>query len=144
MARLTCLLYAFPPAPAVLAAPYTETVYACLTFTGLYLMYAKRYLFSGLMLALATSIRSTGIFASLFYATTFIGPVIAQPLLYGHAWPTMIKKYAQFVSLSAIVVAPFLAFQAYTYHSLCVPGFTRPWCTNTIPLSYSFVQREYW
>jgi phosphatidylinositol glycan class V len=46
----------------VLSSPYTEPLFALLTFTGFFLAITKRYLLSGLVLGLATSVRATGIF----------------------------------------------------------------------------------
>ena len=43
-----------------------------------------------------------------------------------------------------VVVLPFVAFQIYAYASFCLPDATRPWCSWTLPIAYSFVQKEYW
>lgn len=46
---------------------------------------------------------------------------------------------------SIIVLIPFCLFQAYAYTTFCtLDASVRPWCHHTIPLIYSFVQKEYW
>lgn len=142
IARVTSLLYAFPPAPAVLSAPYTETMYAFFSFAGLYLLAKSHNLLSSLPFALATTLRSTGVFASIIIAITILAPVVTQSA-FARGFGTLTNG-TFVVGLSTIVISPFLGFQAYTYYALCTPEPTRPWCANTLPLSYSFVQKEYW
>jgi phosphatidylinositol glycan class V len=42
-----------------------------------------------------------------------------------------------------IVLSPFILFQAFAYDQFCHLH-KRPWCSNSLPLVYSFVQKEYW
>ena len=46
-----------------------------------------------------------------------------------------------------LVVAPFLAFQAYGFWQFCreAPGQQQPgWCLHRVPYLYGHVQRRYW
>lgn len=41
-------------------------------------------------------------------------------------------------------VAPTLIVLAYGYWQYCLPVDLRPWCSNRIPMIYTFVQSHYW
>jgi hypothetical protein len=58
------ILYLLAPTPAVLVSPYTEPLYACLTFTGFHQAFRRRYAIAAIFLAGATSLRATGVFAA--------------------------------------------------------------------------------
>ncbi|KAL1405821.1 ER membrane glycoprotein subunit of the GPI transamidase complex-like protein [Vanrija albida] len=144
-ALTTSLLYALPPSPAVLCAPYTEAVYAALFFSGLLATARGRYVLAALLFAGTTSVRATGVFSGLVLAWQVV--VVDLDLL--AAWRRVgvgrvLTRLAYAAALYAVIVAPFLAFQAYGYLSFCVPSPTRPWCTKALPFSYGFVQGEYW
>ncbi|WOO83212.1 GPI mannosyltransferase 2 [Vanrija pseudolonga] len=147
-ALTTSLLYALPPAPATLCAPYTESVYAAFFFSGLYATACRRYVVAALLFAGMTSVRATGVFAGLVLAWQVV--VVDLDLFAalrrdgGGIVPKALARLVYAAALYAIIVAPFLAFQAYSYLSFCVPTPTRPWCSATLPFAYSFVQREYW
>ncbi|RSH90453.1 ER membrane glycoprotein subunit of the GPI transamidase complex-like protein [Saitozyma podzolica] len=133
-----------PPTPAVLSSPYTEPLFALLTFTGFFLAVTKRYLLSGLVLGLATSVRATGIFG--------VG-VLGWIILFGLSAPDatslrpsrLLRRSITALLPCTLVLAPFLIFQWYAYASFCHSSKTsRPWCNARPPVPYSFVQREYW
>jgi GPI mannosyltransferase 2 len=42
-----------------------------------------------------------------------------------------------------LVCLGFITFQVYGYHLYCILDH-RPWCQQTIPLLYQFVQKFYW
>ena len=48
----------------------------------------------------------------------------------------------QSVFYTLVTFSGFLLFQRYGYTQFC--ALDRPWCTEKIPLLYSFVQKEYW
>lgn len=45
---------------------------------------------------------------------------------------------------SIIIASGFAAFQYHAFVQFCTQGSQRPWCSNSIPLIYSFVQSHYW
>ncbi|GFZ43371.1 GPI mannosyltransferase 2 [Saitozyma sp. JCM 24511] len=143
-AKLTTYLYLLPPTPAVLSSPYTEPLYALFTFTGFFLAITKRYLLSGLVLGLATSVRATGIFG-----VGVLGWIILFDLSAPNATSLrpsrLLRRSTTALLPCALVLAPFLLFQWYAYASFCHSAKTsRPWCNARPPVPYSFVQREYW
>ncbi|ODO12010.1 hypothetical protein I350_00794 [Cryptococcus amylolentus CBS 6273] len=149
-AFITCLLYLLPPT-AILGSPYTEPLYALLTFTGIYMLAIKEQMFiSALFFAGASSIRSTGVFNALFIFAYYVCGSVALDdpsdlrLLKGIALRT-----AKTMPSNLLVIAPFVAFQWYTSVGFCTSeamsaDTARPWCHHDPPLSYSFVQSLYW
>ncbi|KJE02009.1 GPI mannosyltransferase 2 [Cryptococcus gattii NT-10] len=149
-ALLTSLLYLLPPT-ATPSAPYTEPIYSLLTFSGIYLLSIKRQMvLAGLCLAGATTVRSTGIF-NLITLTCFA--------VFGDAHMLDIsdKDYAKRMTRKTwkpylpalLVVAPFIMFQYYCETVFCtrelkLANTARPWCSNSPPVSYGFVQKLYW
>lgn len=79
-AQLSCLFYALPPHPAAAVAPYTEPLFALLTFTGFYQTVKAKHLRSALLLALATGVRATGIFNI---------AILGWHILFGTSSPTL-------------------------------------------------------
>jgi phosphatidylinositol glycan class V len=75
-ALIAGVLYAFPPAPAPLSAPYTETGYALATFAGFYGMATRRWWAAALAFAAATSVRATGVFTTLPLAYALLAPAL--------------------------------------------------------------------
>lgn len=75
-AFIASILYAFPPAPAVLSAPYTESSYALMTFCGLHFMASGSYRTAAVSFAIATSIRATGVFTVVPLAYAILIPAL--------------------------------------------------------------------
>ena len=48
----------------------------------------------------------------------------------------------------ALIVAPLVAFQAFAYRIHCVHSHAaiaaRPWCGDTLPWAYGYIQSHYW
>ncbi|CAK9782258.1 mannosyltransferase [Cutaneotrichosporon oleaginosum] len=139
IALLTGVLYAFPPAPAPLSAPYTETTYSLATLAGFYAMATQRWFVAAAAFAAATSVRATGVFTTIPLAYAMLVPALRRGLTLS-ALPRVVFTGI----LCVIVVAPFVTFQAWTWAQFCYPEATRPWCSKLLPSSYSFVQGEYW
>ncbi|KAI9851371.1 MAG: ER membrane glycoprotein subunit of the GPI transamidase complex-like protein [Thelocarpon superellum] len=156
---VAALLHIISPAGVFLSAPYTESLYSCLSFLG-YLFYAwslqahqarqglrrdVSVLMAGLIFGLATTIRSNGLFNGL-------------PLLYDALWILWRVAHLQSVEFArlatlgvsgALVAAGFVVPQWLAYDVYCI-GWSQtsasfpPWCTRLLPSIYTWVQDHYW
>ncbi|OXG37989.1 GPI mannosyltransferase 2 [Cryptococcus neoformans Gb118] len=144
-AFLTSLLYLLPPT-ATPSAPYTEPIYSLLTFSGIYLLSIKRQMvLAGLCFAGATTVRSTGIFNSI---TLMCFSVFGDAHILDLDVSKIRKMWKPFLP-AFLAVAPFLMFQHYSETVFCtreskLTSTARPWCSNSPPISYGFVQKLYW
>lgn len=55
----------------------------------------------------------------------------------------MTRQTVAWTAIALIPAVPFLAFQSWIAATVC-PATSRPWCAATVPLSYGWIQREYW
>jgi hypothetical protein len=133
MAWKTASLYLLAPTPAVLSSPYGEPLFALLTFTGYHLAVKRSWVPSACVLAIATSIRATGVLAS--------GILGWLPLFPDDSLRPHLARLPLAALTTAIITSPFLAGQWYWYTQLCPAA---EWCSNSIPLVYSHVQAKYW
>lgn len=164
--RLTCrlfnrktavaagLLYAYPPSPASMIT-YTEPAFAAAYFAGLLACSKRRWLVAALCFAAATSLRATGVFSAavlgwalLFAPRRPASPEVRRSIPFTSYVCAAVKNPGRSivraviaVVVAGIVVAPFVAFNAYLYTIAC-PG--REWCERALPLAYTAVQKMYW
>ncbi|XP_054576620.1 GPI mannosyltransferase 2 isoform X2 [Eptesicus fuscus] len=111
------LLFCLSPANVFLAAGYSEALFALLTFTAMGQLERGRSWTSGLLFALATGVRSNG----LYYAyTQFCLPGSA------HSIPEPLLQLA--------------VDKGYRI----AEGNEPPWCSWELPLIYSYIQDIYW
>ncbi|CAL1611499.1 unnamed protein product [Knipowitschia caucasica] len=132
LAFLSSLLYCITPANVFMIAGYSESLFAALTFGGLYLL-EKGFTFRAcLALSIATAARSNGL--------VNVGFLLYLPSLYAlsqiRVYRTTTKAYAKvfryvlvilqllFTSLlgTAFITLPFAAFQYYGYRTFCTPS----------------------
>ncbi|GAA5995790.1 GPI-anchor transamidase GPI18 [Rhodotorula paludigena] len=145
----SAVLFLLAPARPVLhGVPYTEPFSAFLTFAGM-LRYAQDAdLAAALLWAVGTLFRAQGAVIGIgFFGWKFLlrhsfdGAVGVRAYL-----ARLIDNLPRFIFFSLLSAAPFLAFEAYVYRDFCLDGSlpSRPWCTEGLGFSYSWVQREYW
>uniref|UniRef100_A0A3Q3QDY8 GPI mannosyltransferase 2 n=1 Tax=Monopterus albus TaxID=43700 RepID=A0A3Q3QDY8_MONAL len=134
LALLSSLLYCITPANVFMTAGYSESLFAALTFGGLYLL-EKGFTFRAcLALSIATAARSNGL--------VNIGFLLYLPSLHAisqiQAYRTTIKGHYKvfryiwaiicflLTSLlgTAVIALPFGAFQYYGYRTFCTPSFS--------------------
>lgn len=150
---VAALLHVFSPAGLFLSAPYNESPYALLSFTG-YLFFAKGLLgntrtfahdvsivASGMWFGFATTFRSNGLFNGIPFAVALAQELSAAPTL-----SSVRRRLALVIGGSAIAIG-FAVPQLTAYLTYCSGrsgAEVRPWCTSYFPSIYSFVQEHYW
>jgi len=158
IAFLAATLHILSPAGMFLSAPYAESSFSLLNFTGFYL-YANAsteqprgsqllkdcsITFCGVAFGIATTFRGNGIFSGLVLVYDAITSLI--DLLKGVEVVCNIRRLVV-VTFSGIIMAcialvpQYLAYVEYC----CIADETRrPWCAGWIPSVYAWVQKEYW
>ncbi|KAI1077271.1 GPI mannosyltransferase 2 [Whalleya microplaca] len=151
---VAALLHVLSPAGIFLSAPYQESTFALLSFTG-YLFFAKGLLTekhtvahdvslvaSGMWFGFASTFRSNGLFNGIPFAVAFVRELSGSPTL-----ASIGRRIALLVGGSAIAIG-FVGPQIVAYQLFCAAGPSgielRPWCTSHLPSIYSFVQERYW
>jgi phosphatidylinositol glycan class V len=155
LSLVAALLHIISPAGLFLSAPYAESSFALLAFSG-YLLFAlscraerqptRRDLYTvlaGVLFGLATAFRSNGILNGIPFAWEVLRNL---PRLPRHPTDTSRRLVALGVG-GVCVAAGSLGPQAVAYLSFCsgtsgAPP--RPWCHGYLPSIYTFVQQHYW
>ncbi|KAM3873192.1 palmitoyltransferase ZDHHC18-A [Diretmus argenteus] len=132
LALLSSLLYCLTPANVFMTAGYSESLFAALTFGGLFLL-EKGFTFRAcLTLGIATAARSNGLvnIGFLLYLPSL--HALSQIRIYrtttrGHSkvfhytW-VIIRLLLTSLLGTAIIALPFCAFQYYGYRTFCTPS----------------------
>ena len=156
LSLVAALLHVLSPAGLFLSAPYAESSFALLSFTG-YLLFALGCraesrpfrrdgytVLAGVLFGLATAFRSNGILNGIPFAWEVIRhlPRLAQRPL-----DTTRRLFALGVG-GVCVAAGSLGPQVAAWLRFCsgASGATpaRPWCRGYLPSIYAFVQSHYW
>jgi phosphatidylinositol glycan class V len=152
---VAALLHIISPAGLFLSAPYAESSFALLSFTG-YLLFALscraeqrpwcRDLYTvsaGILFGLATAFRSNGILNGIPFAWEVLRHL---PRLSQRPTDTLRRLLALGVG-GVFVAAGSLGPQAVAYLRFCSGTSAappRPWCQGYLPSIYTFVQQHYW
>ena len=157
---LTASLHIISPAGMFLSAPYAESPFSFLNFTGCY-FYAKAMskhgegrdsqrdlllLLSGVVFGIATTFRGNGLLSGLL--------LVGDALSCGTRILRSVDLVSDFrhllsVSMSGILMACIAIMPQYlAYSEYCVGESTdndkRPWCSYWPPSIFTWVQRQYW
>ncbi|KAF9582830.1 hypothetical protein BGW38_010701 [Lunasporangiospora selenospora] len=142
-AFLTALLYVLTPSGIFMSAIYTESLFSALTFTGMILMTQKRYFMAAIVWSISSTARSNGILYSGFFIYEFLVRMDFNCSTMQKLWAVVKTGF-----LCLVTLLGFLAVQAYGFSLYCGEKRStldpRPWCDNTPPLIYNFVQEFYW
>ncbi|KAL7621830.1 ER membrane glycoprotein subunit of the GPI transamidase complex-like protein [Parahypoxylon ruwenzoriense] len=150
---VAALLHIISPAGLFLSAPYAESTFALLSFTG-YLFFAKGLLgqtrtfahdvslvASGMWFGFAATFRSNGLFNGIPFAIALVKELSKLPT------STSIRRRCALILGGLSVAIGFIVPQLAAYQTFCLisPNTRlRPWCTSRLPSIYSFVQERYW
>lgn len=153
LAFVASVLHVISPAGLFLSAPYAESTFSCLSFTGNWmfalshthrsavLKRAVLIIASGIVFGVSTVFRSNGLGSGMLFAVEAIRifvAVIQKPSL---------SKFTLLSStvLGGLCIAVGAAAPQYAaWVRYCGADVRRPWCSNTIPSIFSFVQEHYW
>ncbi|KAJ6017719.1 GPI mannosyltransferase 2 [Penicillium sp. IBT 35674x] len=158
--RLICFLSAalhiICPAGAFLSAPYGESIFSFLNFSGFYLysgsLISERHgvtvlrdlqvLTAGVLFAIATMVRSNGILSGFLFAydaflLTWAG--LTQGLS-AHKLRRLIVVGVGGGTVALGMIVP----QLLAYRTYCMTDLDREWCSWTLPSIYTWVQSYYW
>ena len=143
-----------------LSAPYAESTFSFLNFTGCYL-YAKSLvkaselleletslfiLSSSILFGIATTIRGNGLFSGLtliYDAIVCVTKILRFTAVEANIRRLLVVSIAGSLMASIAIVPQYLAYAEYcTGQSANVQG--RPWCSKWIPSIYAWVQEHYW
>lgn len=155
LALVAASLHIFSPGGLFLSAPYAESTFSLLSFTG-HLLFAEScrkgrrpgsrdalVLLAGVSFGLATVFRSNGVLNGVLFAWQF-----AQQLARLLRSPTDAVRRLIVLGIGGLCVAAGLvAPQAVAYQRFCLGGpgaELRPWCQSYLPSIYTFVQQHYW
>ncbi|KAF2749548.1 glycosyltransferase family 76 protein [Sporormia fimetaria CBS 119925] len=156
------VLHIISPAGVFLSAPYAESLFSLLNFTGILLYVRAKHhetggtssnlyrdanmLGAGFLFGCATLIRSNGLLSGLIllYDVACLLPRIMSLQLSSVDIRRAIITCISGAVLSLGFVAPqFIAYQEY-----CIvtgdKSVSRPWCDEVVPSIYSWVQSKYW
>ncbi|KAJ4984620.1 mannosyltransferase [Stagonosporopsis vannaccii] len=156
---VACVLHTLTPASLFLSAPYAESTFSMLNMAGM-LCYVEskastesssvRFreiafkLSSGLLLALATTIRSNGLLSGLVFLYD-VARYLPQLLLMRSNMHELLRVFVTCVS-GILIAIGFIGPQYLGYLKFCSTSSPaiRPWCEHRIPSIYSWVQSYYW
>ncbi|KAK4624164.1 GPI mannosyltransferase 2 [Fulvia fulva] len=160
IAFITACLHILSPAGLFLSAPYGESTFAAVNFTGM-LFYAKAQqecdmsqsrplnvalytVCSGIAFSVAALMRSNGLLSGLILAWDAVAYIKQIPLmLRGQLISSLVHLCSTLVAGSLIALAYALPhLEAYLHY--CTGDDDRPWCSRSIPSIYSWVQSHYW
>jgi GPI mannosyltransferase 2 len=156
LSLVAALLHVISPAGLFLSAPYAESSFALLSFSG-YLVFAlgcraeKRPAYrdiytvlAGVLFGLATVFRSNGILNGIPFAYEVLRQL---PRLRESPTVDSLRRLLALGIGGVSVAAGSIGPQAAAYWRFCsgVSGAEpRPWCQGYLPSIYTFVQQHYW
>lgn len=155
LAYVAACLQIIQPGGIFLSAPYAESTTAALCFTSL-ILFVKSFplfgeasiihdfslLLAGIGLGTATTVRSNALLYGMLFAEEAFRLVYS--LKSGITYPKI--RRGLFTGLGGLCIAVGFVYPQYiAYRQFCVPDRSaRPWCQETIPGIYAFVQVRYW
>ena len=153
-------LHVISPAGIFLSAPNSESLFSFLNFSG-FCLYAEsamehpkgkfslgscKLLASGLVIAMATMVRSNGLLSGLIFAydaTCRLGTLYHSAQPFGKLLGVIPTLVAGSLIGVGFFVPQYVAWLEYCTNNS--PAETlRPWCKKCVPSIYAWVQSHYW
>lgn len=162
LANHAALLFAFNPASIFFTAPYTESIFAWLTFSTMELCERKRYTRAVLPLCLSIMCRSNGTINCGLFVFHALRDVFSLPDIWKHLLRMMFALSAAAITFGAIQYYQYSVFcvdaihneistahRAYgQQHRIVLAGefskWNSSWCYDAWPQPYTYVQKHYW
>lgn len=155
----TAALHIINPAGAFLLAPYTEALFSFLHISGFQLYFwglrdrlkhkslrsDVQILAAGAVFGISTTVRSNGLLSGALFLYDAIHVMLS--LLSNTLSVEKCKQLACFGIGGCLVGLGTIIPQWNAYTRYCTPGpnyGTRPWCNDSVPSIYAWVQRHYW
>ncbi|OAD02773.1 glycosyltransferase family 76 protein, partial [Mucor lusitanicus CBS 277.49] len=132
LAHVSSIAFCLSPPAMFMSSFYTESIFALMTFTGMRWVIEKKYMQSALIWGIASAVRSNAI----VYAGFFFYDLVWMRLIHRKNFVTGLLRSIVYTLMTA---SGFAFFQYYAYKEFC--SLDRPWCTEKVPLIYSFVQK---
>lgn len=136
------------PASIFYASIYSESLFSLLSFAGMWEFLRGSRWKSACLFAISAGVRSNGVLHGGFLL--FQAMQEAFKASHHRRFKVAVQIVCVVVVQTAIVLAPFVAFQTFGFLKLCYEtrerGIkdSRPWCNKRIPYLYGFVQSHYW
>lgn len=141
------VLFCLNPASIFYSSIYSESLYALLTFGGIYYLLSGAKNISVPWLALSGSARSNGVLNAGYFCFQTMHQCFSAIFLKRQV-SLLLRVLIVGLLRCICIFVPFIAFQAFGYYNLCgrrcSSELTRPWCKATVPLLYNFIQSHYW
>ena len=159
---VTAMLHIVSPAGVFLSAPYTESLFAALSFVALNLYLPTRQfaftpeamtlkadariVLAGLLFGLSSTIRSNGLPSGLYFLLDIIGLILSNPRQIFELRKIR-RGFCLAIGGFCVVVGfcypQYMAYLRYC-HETAAGDERRSWCDERIPSIYSYVQSAYW
>ncbi|XP_073024583.1 uncharacterized protein [Primulina eburnea] len=140
------ILFSLNPASIFYSSIYSESLYALLSFGGLYHFLNGAGYNATFWLALSGLARSNGVLNAGYFCLNAMQR--AYKAFYLDKKAFLALKILVSGALSCLcILAPFICFQVYGYFNICAGRSVdemRPWCKARLPLLYNYIQSHYW
>ena len=140
LSHITIITYCINPANVFMTTVYSESMFMLFVFTGLLALHRRYSWVAMVMFMLAGYTRSNGtLLAGYLLWYYWLKLLSADSIL------MILSTISQLLVQVSMVISSFVLFQLMTYGLFCYNSLTPPeWCEHTIPISYNYVQQQYW
>lgn len=146
------ILFCFTPASIFMSSFYTEAPFALFSFAGM-LVLSKReenglgtLLHASLYFALASATRANGTILAGYLGYSLLLPFLQEKCPFGMR--ALLVAGLKLVFPVALCASPVVAVLAVAFQGFCKgntdTNLDSPWCNDSLPNIYAYVQKRYW